>query len=57
MFEIVIPLVWVEERIDSIRSVDCSIGNALSGIRKKLSQTCFNTTKSILIFMTSTYEN
>ena len=29
-------IVWVEERLDSIWTVDCSNGNVLSGIRKKI---------------------
>ena len=28
-------IVWVEERLDSISTVDCSNGNVLCGIRKK----------------------
>ena len=29
-------IVWVEERLDSISTVDGSIGNVLCGIREKL---------------------
>ena len=29
-------IVWVDERLDSISTVDCSNGNVLRGIRKKL---------------------
>ena len=42
-------IVWVEERIDSISTVDCSNGNELCGNRKKLWTTVFRTSKSILI--------
>ena len=41
MLEKVVDIVLVEERLDSIRTVDCSIRNALSGIRKKLCTTTF----------------
>ena len=36
-------------KLDSIWSVDCSIGNVFCGIRKKLWTTVFFTSKSILI--------
>ena len=36
MLEEVVVIVWVEERLDSILTVDGSVGNVLSGIRKKL---------------------
>ena len=49
MLEEVVVIVWVEERFDSIWTVDCSNGNVLSGIRKKLWTTVFSTSKSILI--------
>ena len=49
MLEEVVVIVWVEERFDSIWTVDCSNGNVLSGIRKKLWRTVFSTSKSILI--------
>ena len=49
MLKQVVVIVWVEERLDSISSVDCSNGNVLSGIRKKLWTTVFCTSKSILI--------
>ena len=32
----VVVIVGVEERLDSILTVDCSSGNVLCGIRKKL---------------------
>ena len=50
MLEEVVFIVWVEERPDFISTVDCSNGNILCGIRKKLWTTVFCTSKSILIF-------
>ena len=47
-------IVWVEERLDSISPVDCTNGNVLSGIRKKLWTTMFCTSKSIVISEDST---
>ena len=47
-------IVWVEERLDFISTVDCSNGNVLCGIRKKLWTTVFYTSKSIFISETST---
>ena len=49
----VVLIVWVEERLDSIWTVDCSIGNVFCGIRKRLWTTLFFTSKSILIFVVS----
>ena len=49
-----VVIVWVEERLDSIWTVDCSNGNVLCGIRKKLWTTVFCTSKSILISKAST---
>ena len=46
--------VWVDERLDSISTVDCSNGNVLRGIRKKLWTTVFCTSKSIVISEAST---
>ena len=54
MLEEVVVIVWVEERFDSISTVDGSVGNVLCGIRKKLSTTVFCTSKSMLIFEAST---
>ena len=54
MLEEVVVMVWVEERIDSIWTVDCSNGNVLCGIRKELWTTVFCTSKSILISEAST---
>ena len=49
MLEEVVIIVWVEERLDSIRTVDCSVGNVLYGSRKKLWTTVFCSSKSIVI--------
>ena len=49
MVEEVVVIFWVEERVDSIWTVDCSVGNVVCGIRKKLWPTLFCTIKSILI--------
>ena len=35
MLEDVVIIVWVEERLDSIWTVDCSFGNVVCEIRKK----------------------
>ena len=47
-------IVWVEERLDSISTLDGSVGNVLCGIRKKLSTTVFCTSKSMVISKAST---
>ena len=49
MLEEVVVIVWVEERLDSISTLDFSVGNVLSGIRKNLWTTVFCTSKSIVI--------
>ena len=49
MLEEVVVMVWVEEWLDSIWTVDCSVGNVVSRIRKKLWRTVFCTSKSIVI--------
>ena len=54
MLEEVVVIVWVEERLDSFWTVDCSNGNVLCGIRKKLWTTVFCTSKSILIYEPTT---
>ena len=54
MLEEVHVIVWVEERRDSILTVDCSNGNVPCGIRKKLWTAVFFTIKSILISEAST---
>ena len=41
MLEEDVVIVWVEERLDSISTVDSSNGNVLYGIRKKLWTTVF----------------
>ena len=45
----VVVIVWVEERLDGIWTMDCSNGNVLCRIRKKLWRTVFCTSKSIVI--------
>ena len=49
MLEEVVVIVWLEERLDSIWTLDCSSGNVLCGIGKKLWTTVFCTSKSIII--------
>ena len=49
MLEEVVIIVWVEERLDSIWTVDFSVGNVLYRTRKKLSTTVFCSIKSIVI--------
>ena len=45
MLKQVVVIVWVEERLDFILTVDCSNGNVLNGIGKKLWTTVFWTSK------------
>ena len=45
----VVIIVWVEERLDSIWTVDCSVENVLCGTRKKSWTTVFCSSKSIII--------
>ena len=47
-------IVWVEERLYSISTVDSSVGNVLCGIRIKLWTSVFSTSKSIVISEAST---
>ena len=54
MLEEVVDIIWVEERLDSISTVDCSNGNVLCWIPKKLWTTVFCTSKSIVISEAST---
>ena len=54
MLEDVVDIVWVEKRLDSISTVDCSNRNVLSGIRKNLWTTVLCTSKSIVISEAST---
>ena len=49
MLEEVVVIVWVEERLDSIWTVDGRVRNVLCGIRKKLWTTVFCLSKSIVI--------
>ena len=41
MLEEVVVIVCVEERLDSIWTVDCGVGNVLCGIRKNGEQQAF----------------
>ena len=45
----VVVIIWVEERLYSIWTVDFSVGNILCGNRKKLWTTVFSSIKSIVI--------
>ena len=54
MLEEMVVILWVEERLDSIWTVDGSVGNVLCEIRKKLWTTVFCSSKSILISEAST---
>ena len=54
MLEEVVVIVWLEDQLDSIWTVDCSNGNVLCWIRKKLWTTVFSTSKSIVISDAST---
>ena len=49
MLEEVVIIVWVEEQLDSLWTVDCSVGNVLCGTRKKLLTTVICSSKSIVI--------
>ena len=54
MFKEVVVIFWVEERLDSIWTLEYTNGNVLSGIRKKLWTTVFWISKSIVISEVST---
>ena len=54
MLEEVHVIVWVEERLDFISTVDCTNGNVLCGICKKLWTAVFLTSILILISEAST---
>ena len=54
MSEEVVIIFWVEKRLDSIWTVDCSVGNVLRWTRKKLCTTVFCSIKSIVISEAST---
>ena len=47
-------IIWVEERLDSISTVDGSVGKVLCGIRKNFWTSVFYTSKSIVISEAST---
>ena len=49
MLEEVVIIVWVEERLDSIWTVDFSVRNILCVTHKKLWTTVFCSSKSIVI--------
>ena len=49
MLEEVVIIVWVEERLDSIWTVDFSVRNILCVTRKKLWTTVFCSSKSMVI--------
>ena len=49
MLEEVVVIVWEEDQLDSILTVDTTNGNVLCGIRKKLWKKVLCTSKSILI--------
>ena len=54
MLEEVVVIVCVEERLDSIWTVDFTRANVFCGIRKKLWTSVFWTSKSIIISEAST---
>ena len=54
MLDEVVDIFWVEEQLDSISTVDGSVGNVLCEIRKNLWTTVFCTSKSIVISEAST---
>ena len=54
MLEEVVVIVYVEELLDSIWTVDGIVGNVLSGIHKKWWTTVFRSSKSIVICEAST---
>ena len=49
MLKEVVVIVWLEERLNSIWTLECSNGNVLCGIRKKFWTTVFWASKSIVI--------
>ena len=54
MLEEVVVIVWVEDLFDSISTVDCTVGNVLCGICKKLQITVICTSESNVISEAST---
>ena len=55
MLEEVVIIVLVEERLDSIWTVDFSVGNVLYGTRKKLWKTVFCSIESNVFSEASIY--
>ena len=55
MLEEVVIIVLVEERLDTIWTVDFSVGNVLCGTRKKLWKTVFCSIESNVISEASIY--
>ena len=49
MLEDGVVIVWVEERLDSILTVDCSVGKVHCGTHKKLWTTVYGSSKLIVI--------
>ena len=49
MLEEVVIIVWLEERLDCVWTVDCRVGNVLYGTRKKFWTTVFSSSKSFVI--------
>ena len=49
MLEEVVLILSVEKRLHSIWTVDCSVGNVVCGIHKKIVNNRFCTSKSIVI--------
>ena len=49
MLEEVVIIIWVEEWLDSIWTVDCSVDYVVCGTLKKLWTTVFCSSKSIVI--------
>ena len=54
MLEKLVVIVWVEDQLDFILTVDTSNGNVLCAIRKNLWTTVFRTSESIDISEAST---
>ena len=54
MLEEVVVIAWVEDLFDSISTVDCTVGNVLCGIYKKLQITVICTSESNVISEAST---
>ena len=54
MLEEGVVIVRVEERLDSIWTVDCSVGNVLCWTRRELWTTVFYSSKSVVFSKAST---